>query len=163
MSSLRRPLATATGTAALAAVLLCSPSAASATPAGAAAAGVAEAAGTGSTGTAPAGTVSAIAAPTVLVLTVNHGVGAAVASRTALLICDPAGGDHPLAGPACAELTQVAGDVGALADGAGPCTMIYDPVTVTVDGWWQGSVVSFRATYANSCLLLRQTRAIFDF
>ncbi|MCW2640681.1 MAG: Subtilisin inhibitor-like protein 5 [Dactylosporangium sp.] len=136
MSSLRRLLATAAATAALTAGIVSLPSSASA---------------------------SAYSAPTALFLTVADGEGGDVVSRAVVLTCDPAGGSHPAAQQACNELAAVTGDIDALSEGPDNCIMIYDPVTVTAEGWWQGHVRSFRATYVNSCLLYRQTRAVFDF
>lgn len=136
MSSLRRLLASAIVTTALTAGIVSLPSSASAS-------------------TRPARSV--------LFLTVAHGEGGGTVSWAAVLTCDPAGGSHPAAQEACDELAAVTGDIAALSEDPGPCTMIYDPVTVTAEGWWRGQMKSFRATYANSCVLYRQTRGIFDF
>jgi hypothetical protein len=106
---------------------------------------------------------SAYSGPTALFLTVERGESGGPVGRAALLICDPVGGSHPAAEQACGELATVAGDIAALSEDSGPCIMIYDPVTVTAEGWWQGQVKSFRTTYPNSCVLYRQTRAVFDF
>lgn len=100
---------------------------------------------------------------TVLLLTVAHGEDGAVVSRATVLTCAPAGGSHPAARQACGELTTVAGDVAALSDDSGNCILIYDPVTVTLRGLWQGQEKFFRATYPNSCVLHRQTRTVFNF
>jgi hypothetical protein len=136
MSSLRRLLVGATATATLAAGLVSLPSSAFA---------------------------STRSAPTALLLTVAAGEDGAPVSRVAVLTCEPAGGSHPAAGQACGELASAAGDIAALSEDPGPCTMIYNPVTVTARGWWRGHVTSFHATYANPCVLRRQTRAIFEF
>ncbi|NJC68551.1 hypothetical protein HC031_02255 [Planosporangium thailandense] len=125
------------------------------------------AASTGSDAAASAGAarsgVSARPAPTVLWLTVAHGEAAAPVTRLAVLTCDPAGGNHPAAASACEELSAAAGDIANISQDSGFCTMIYDPVTVTAQGWWQGRPLTYRATYANTCMLHRQTRSLFRF
>ncbi|WP_344119570.1 SSI family serine proteinase inhibitor [Planosporangium flavigriseum] len=112
--------------------------------------------------TAPsAATLSA--ARTTLLLTAARGEDGDRVDRTAVLTCAPAGGTHPAASQACGELSSVAGEVAALSEGSGSCILMYDPVTVTLRGWWQGEEKYFRATYSNSCVLHRQTHAVFDF
>jgi hypothetical protein len=102
-------------------------------------------------------------APTALFLTVAPGESGSPVSRSAVLTCDPVGGSHIEAEQACRELATVAGDIAALAETGESCTLIYDPVTVSVEGWWHGRPTSFSATYGNSCQLHQQTRAIFHF
>jgi hypothetical protein len=106
---------------------------------------------------------SADSARTALLLTVTHDEHGAPITRSATLTCTPVGGSHPAAGPACAELASVSGDISAMSEGPNYCILIYDPVMVTAKGWWQGQPRSFQATYANRCVLYRQTRAVFDF
>ncbi|MEV6654849.1 subtilase-type protease inhibitor [Streptomyces sp. NPDC051219] len=95
-------------------------------------------------------------APSALVLTIAKGEKASTATieRAVTLSCAPTpSGTHPLPESACAELTAVVGNFTQLT--AGPsnvrCTRIWDPVTVTSDGVWQGKRVRWSATYGNPC------------
>jgi hypothetical protein len=101
------------------------------------------------------------------VLTVGHGESAATTAplRAVTLSCTPGpSGTHPAAGPACAELRGVGGDLAALADGTGVlCTRDYDPVVVTVDGVWQGRRVSYERTFANECVKNAGGTSVFAF
>ncbi|MFJ3585869.1 subtilase-type protease inhibitor [Streptomyces sp. NPDC090127] len=94
--------------------------------------------------------------PSALVLAVAKGESATAAQidRAVTLSCAPTpGGTHPAAGPACEELSAVDGDFGQLTrlDNTTPCTHIWDPVTVTGEGVWQGKRVAWSATYGNTC------------
>lgn len=103
-------------------------------------------------------------AATVLTLTVGPGEEASLVHRSALLTCDPVSGSHPHGSAACRELAEVNGDFAGLKgeDGA-ICPLLYDPVTVTARGNWQGRSVEYEATYPNSCLLESMTKPVFDF
>jgi hypothetical protein len=82
--------------------------------------------------------------------------------RTATLLCDPNGGDHPDADTACGELAQVDGvfdDLNVTQDGV--CSMEYDPVRVTATGHWDGTPVAFDRTYGNQCDLAVTTGSVF--
>ncbi|MFG2192452.1 subtilase-type protease inhibitor [Streptomyces sp. NPDC048639] len=113
----------------------------------------------GTTGAAQAAPAEAnsLYAPSAMVLTVGKGNDAATSTvqRAVLLNCFPkAGGTHPAAAAACAELRSVGGEFASLTvhEGPGPmCTKIWDPVVVTADGVWQGKRVSWSQTFANSC------------
>ncbi|TDB74973.1 SSI family serine proteinase inhibitor [Micromonospora sp. KC723] len=83
--------------------------------------------------------------------------------RSAVLVCEPAGGTHPDAADACHAVAHVNGDLSALAFDEGPCTFEYAPVTAHAWGFWQDRPVAWSKTYSNRCLLLRGTRALFDF
>ncbi|MER7958613.1 subtilase-type protease inhibitor [Streptomyces sp. NPDC096030] len=106
------------------------------------------------------------AAPTALVLTVQHGTDAtAPAARAVTLSCYPTGtaGDHPSAAQACAELEEAEGDIASLS--ASPlqmCNTRYAPVTVTAAGVWKGEHVSYAETFSNSCHL-KGKGALFQF
>lgn len=108
-------------------------------------------------------------APSALVLSVGKGGDPATVTvqRAVTLRCSPSPfGDHPAPADACAELRAVGGDFDLLvADGAGtPCTRIWDPVTITADGVWEGRRVTFSHTFGNSCLLHRSdTGVVFAF
>ncbi|GGO87676.1 subtilase-type protease inhibitor [Wenjunlia tyrosinilytica] len=105
---------------------------------------------------APEGTDS-LYAPSALVLTIGKGETAAdsTVQRAVVLRCTPtAGGDHPAAEQACAELRAANGDFNALGAGNSPriCPKIWDPVVVTAQGVWQGKRVDYEETFGNSCM-----------
>lgn len=79
------------------------------------------------------------------------------------LHCEPTGGDHPNAAKACADLLSADGDVQAVEDTDGACTLEYDPVEVTAQGTWRGERVDFEYTYPNPCALANDTGSVFAF
>lgn len=85
--------------------------------------------------------------------------------RTVLLVCSPAvAGTHPNAAAACAELAAAGGDFDRLHGRPMRfCPMIYDPVTLTAAGVWNGASVSYRHTYPNSCGALNRSEYVFAF
>ncbi|MEU9858371.1 SSI family serine proteinase inhibitor [Streptomyces sp. NPDC047974] len=85
----------------------------------------------------------------------------APAARTVTLHCDPAGGDHPRADAACADLDASQGRVDRESDTA--CVLLYDPVEVRAEGVWHGRPVSFARQYGNTCELNARTGAVFAF
>ncbi|MFE2353793.1 protease inhibitor [Streptomyces parvulus] len=115
----------------------------------------------------PAPAPASLYAPSALVLTVGQGESAAATSplRAVTLTCAPkAGGTHPAADVACAELRRAGGDFDALsaADGV-MCTREYAPVVVTVDGVWQGRRLSYERTFANECVKNAGSASVFTF
>ncbi|MCS0603705.1 subtilase-type protease inhibitor [Streptomyces sp. LP11] len=100
---------------------------------------------------APAG----LYAPSALVLTVSHpGQTADTAARAVTLSCAPgATGTHPAPAAACAELRAAGGQLDSLLSTTPgqACTRIWSPVTVTVDGVWQGTRTSWKHSFANAC------------
>ena len=72
-----------------------------------------------------AGAAPAVPGPTNLTLTVHQGAD----TRTAVLHCDPAGGDHPRATAACRELASIGGRLQELSSRRPErlCTMDYRP------------------------------------
>ncbi|MFD2684144.1 protease inhibitor [Streptomyces phyllanthi] len=121
----------------------------------------------GSALASPGGAAAGLYAPSALVLTVGHGESAATAApaRAVTLTCAPTpSGTHPAPAGACAELRAAGGDFDALSGGSeGLCTKQYDPVTVTVDGVWQGRRVAHERTFANECLLNSSESVLFSF
>ncbi|MET8508782.1 subtilase-type protease inhibitor [Streptomyces sp. NPDC004787] len=97
-----------------------------------------------------------------LVLTARYGdtYSALSADATAApfsevtLSCSPhASGTHPNAKEACTELRRVNGDLDALQPEPGVmCPMYFDPITVTVNGVWEGRTVSYERTFGNACV-----------
>ncbi|MDG9700714.1 subtilase-type protease inhibitor [Streptomyces sp. DH37] len=107
-------------------------------------------------------------APSALVLTVGEGEDPATSTvrRAVVLRCSPApGGDHPAPARACGELRAVNGEFAALAEARGDrmCPMIWDPVTVTADGVWEGRRVSYARTFPNACVMADTAPAVFSF
>ncbi|WP_260609686.1 subtilase-type protease inhibitor [Streptomyces sp. WAC06614] len=97
-------------------------------------------------------------APSALVFTVAKGDAATgTVVRATTLSCAPsAQGTHPDPQAACAALNSTDGSFDRLLSAPDPnraCPMIYAPVTVTMDGVWQGSRVSWKHTFANSCTM----------
>lgn len=119
---------------------------------------------------APAGAIPAQAdtgprqAASTLALTITPGEQASLDGKKTALSCDPAGGQHPHANMACAELTRVDGDFDALSVHPNQmCMWLYKPVTVTADGSWHARAVHYRKTYGNDCQLEAATGPVFRF
>lgn len=110
----------------------------------------------GATGIAEAQPAS-LYAPSAVVLTVAQGEDADTAVRASILSCAPtAQGTHPDPKAACAALAATAGTLDVLLaapDSNRACPMHYDPVTVTADGVWKGSRVSWKHTFSNACAM----------
>ncbi len=100
--------------------------------------------------------------PSNFVLTVTPG-GSREPAAVARLMCEPPGGDHPKPVAACHALAAAAGDFTALRGRQAPCPMLYAPVTAAARGMWQGRSVSYRETFPNKCVMLRQRGVVFDF
>jgi hypothetical protein len=64
------------------------------------------------------------------------------------LTCDPAGGTHPFAAEACAELAATGGDIAAIGS-TGGCGGVFQPVEITAWGRWQGQPVWYAETVDN--------------
>ncbi|MER7764538.1 subtilase-type protease inhibitor [Streptomyces sp. NPDC097619] len=111
----------------------------------------------GATGVAEAQPAS-LYAPSAVVLAVSQGEdAAATVLRASTLSCAPtAQGTHPDPQAACAALNATGGSLDGLLAAPDPdraCPMHYDPVTVTVDGIWQGGRVAWKHTFSNSCAM----------
>ncbi|MCY0928125.1 subtilase-type protease inhibitor [Streptomyces sp. H27-H1] len=122
-------------------------------------------AGSGAAGAAPFGGES-LYAPSALVLSVTDGDDptSGTVLRAVTLVCAPRpGGTHPDPAAACAELQAHAPDLDALAEPRpdAACTREWSPVTVTAEGVWQGSRMSYSYTYANPCALWHSTGTAF--
>ncbi|MFC4910860.1 SSI family serine proteinase inhibitor [Actinomadura gamaensis] len=102
------------------------------------------------------------AGSTSLRLTVSYPANTLSGTRTVVLSCDPAGGSHPQAARACADLRAHHGAVDH--DPAeGICPMIYRPVIARAVGRWHDRAVSFRREYGNDCLMHARTGSVFAF
>jgi hypothetical protein len=95
-----------------------------------------------------------------LYLTVTKGDSRSSDTRGTLLLCDPPQG-HARAAEACAELTAVDGDIGALPARDVMCPMVYAPVTVHARGQWSGREVDYVQTFPNGCALGARTGEVF--
>ena len=96
-----------------------------------------------------------------IVLTAAH--AGSLDAEVVRLHCEPTGGDHQNAAKACADLLRADGDVQAVEDTDGACTLEYDPVQVTAQGTWRSEPVDFEATYPNACALAHDTGSVFAF
>ncbi|OKK15989.1 serine protease [Streptomyces sp. CB00455] len=100
---------------------------------------------------------SSLYAPSALVLTVAQGEDPGTVVRASTLSCAPtAQGTHPDPQAACTALAAAAGTLDTLLaapDANRACPMHYAPVTVTADGVWRGSRVSWKHTFSNSCVM----------
>jgi Subtilisin inhibitor-like len=96
---------------------------------------------------------------------VLHTTAGTTPERTVTLQCDPAGGTHPKAAEACADVAKAGGDLAQMPANTNPraCFMIYAPVTVTAKGKWQGQPVRFTEKFPNSCVMRDKTGSVFDF
>jgi len=80
------------------------------------------------------------------------------------LLCPPApDARHPHAAAACADLAAAGGDLDALPGDPHPCPLVYDPVTATATGRWDGHPVTWRRTFPNACHLEAGTGPVFAF
>ncbi len=98
-----------------------------------------------------------------LILTIADGESPQPWDRAASLFCRPPGGTHPEAAAACSQLDRVGGDIDALSAQPMLCTYEYAPVTVTARGHWDDREIDYRETFANRCVMLRETGAVFAF
>ncbi|MET7860694.1 SSI family serine proteinase inhibitor [Streptomyces sp. NPDC005318] len=73
------------------------------------------------------------------------------------------GSNHPKAGEACAALDATGGDLDELPGDPRPCPHLYDPVTVTAEGQYDGRPVVWQRTFANACVLTAVTGPVFRF
>ncbi|MEV3993863.1 subtilase-type protease inhibitor [Streptomyces sp. NPDC049837] len=96
-------------------------------------------------------------APSAVVLAVAQGEDGATVLKASTLSCAPtAQGTHPNPQAACAALAATSGNLDTLLATPDPnraCPMHYDPVTVTADGVWQGSRISWKHTFSNACAM----------
>ncbi|MFD0265022.1 subtilase-type protease inhibitor [Streptomyces sp. NPDC127106] len=112
----------------------------------------------GATGIAEAKPAS-LYAPSALVFAVAKGDDPATATflRASTLSCAPsAQGTHSDPKAACAALKSTDGNLDRLLSAPNPdraCPMHYDPVTVTVDGVWEGGHVAWKSTFSNTCVM----------
>ncbi|MCD2462226.1 MULTISPECIES: subtilase-type protease inhibitor [unclassified Streptomyces] len=114
----------------------------------------------GTAGVAEARTDS-LYTPSAVVLSISKGADASSSTvlRAVTLSCAPtAHGTHPAPEAACAELKAGSQDgaFGGLLALPAPdrmCPQHFDPVTVTVDGVWEGSRTSWQYTFGNACAM----------
>jgi hypothetical protein len=75
--------------------------------------------------------------------------GEVLASST--LTCGPAGGSHPNAEKACAQLSEADGDVSKIPAEDRICTREFKPVVLTAEGTWNSEKRSFKQQFGNRC------------
>lgn len=110
--------------------------------------------------TEPAAGATEAAPETFLVL----GVSGDGHAQFVTLHCDPASGTHPHADATCRALLAAGGDINKLAGQPDTlCPDIYDPVTATASGHYQGAQLIFQRTYPNHCELDTNTAPLFQF
>lgn len=122
----------------------------------------------GATTATAAPAVESLYAPSAVVISKTQGASAdAPAQRAVTLRCLPVGGDHPAPEKACAALREAGGDPAALPryveDTGRVCTREYRPVTVSVQGMWDGRRIDHAQTFSNSCELEKQTASVYAF
>ncbi|MFP8962393.1 subtilase-type protease inhibitor [Streptomyces nanhaiensis] len=125
-------------------------------------------AGSAATAAASPAQPEGLYASSALVLTVGKGEDPATATvlRAAVLSCSPVpGGTHPAPAEACGELRSVDGEFASLVESGRDrmCPMVWDPVTVTADGVWEGRRVSYAHTFSNACVMADAAPAVFSF
>jgi hypothetical protein len=105
-------------------------------------------------------TVATTAPETFMVLGVQGRSGA----QFVTLRCDPVSGTHPHPEAVCKALGASDGDINKVIGQPDTlCPNIYDPVTATASGSYQGMQVIFRRTYSNRCDLAIKTAPVFEF
>jgi hypothetical protein len=123
-------------------------------------AGLAVTALTGTLVATPAAARTALPS-TALVLTIRV-AGQPMAAAT--LRCAPAGGSHRNASDACRAVDAAKGRLDDLKPQVGVlCTALYQPATATATGTWRGTVVRYRKTFSNTCVLTADTGPVFRF
>lgn len=115
-----------------------------------------------STPAPPAGASAQAGRGTALRLTLTFPEQNASGSRTVTLACDPAGGSHPHATQACADLDRSRGRFEHEPDGRA-CTLIYSPVVARAEGSWHGRPARFRREFPNDCVMRAHTDSVFTF
>ncbi|GAA5077186.1 SSI family serine proteinase inhibitor [Nocardia iowensis] len=99
---------------------------------------------------------------TTLDLTVSAGESPGVNPTRVTLTCDPPGGSHTDAAAACVALAAAGGDFDKLVgDPVAVCAQIYDPVTATATGTWQGKTIKWEKQFGNTCELRAKTTPVF--
>lgn len=98
-------------------------------------------------------------------MTLSYSAGQTTGSeaRRAMLTCHPPGGTHRAPAEACQALDAVGGDPAAL--NVSPdvlCPQVYEPVTVTATGSWDGRTISFSRTFGNACEAAAVTGPVFN-
>jgi hypothetical protein len=95
-----------------------------------------------------------------LYVSVTRGEAGSGDTRGTLLLCDPPRG-HEQAVRACGELRAARGEVDRIPLKDTFCPMVYAPVSAAARGEWGGRAITYKETFANSCLLAARTGAVF--
>ena len=115
------------------------------------------------TGLAVAGPAQAAPVPsTTLEIGFAYGEEGTPVDHTVTLTCRPPGGSHPAPAQACKTLRTFGTDLATLDVNPGICTFEYYPVTVTLQGRWEGKELAFQTrTFGNPCAAQRALGAVF--
>ncbi|MGP4110387.1 SSI family serine proteinase inhibitor [Streptomyces sp. 4N509B] len=79
------------------------------------------------------------------------------------LDCGPAGGNHPDPAYACEILAEADGVFEDIRPGTGGCPDVWEPVTITATGTWQGRVVDYGEVITNRMCAALETNDVFAF
>ncbi|MEV7418347.1 subtilase-type protease inhibitor [Streptomyces sp. NPDC089919] len=123
--------------------------------------------GVGAADAAPTG-AARLYAPSALVLTLVDGDTPTEGTilRAVTLSCRPGpSGTHPDPKGACDELRARGGEFDSItrSGSTAMCTREWMPMTVTVDGVWEGTRVAYTHTFANRCDLEHGSGTVFTF
>ncbi|MFI6451195.1 SSI family serine proteinase inhibitor [Streptosporangium amethystogenes] len=84
-------------------------------------------------------------------------------TRSVQLSCAPVFGTHPRAADACAALYPAQGDPARVRPTWMGCVRVYDPVTASATGTWDGQYIQYRRTFSNECDMHAATGPVFEF
>ncbi|WP_093173799.1 SSI family serine proteinase inhibitor [Sinosporangium album] len=99
-----------------------------------------------------------------LLLTFAKGAEPFPADRHTMLVCRSTTGDRPTSAAACRALDEAGGDPAKVEPAKGMlCPAIYDPVTVTATGTWDGKLIRYQHTFGNACDLNIMAGSVFAF
>jgi hypothetical protein len=82
---------------------------------------------------------------------------------TVTVTCDPWGGEHPYTKEVCTQIDTAQGRIDRIPPMAGKaCTTEYNPVTVSVTGFWHGTRVSYESKETNpGCAAISRGHVFF--
>ncbi|MFM9444228.1 SSI family serine proteinase inhibitor [Streptomyces acidiscabies] len=96
-----------------------------------------------------------------LQISVTKGDGHSSDTRGTLLLCNDVPQGHARAAEACEQLRAARGDIRAVPEREGLCTLVYAPVTASARGRWDGRPVRYQQTFGNKCEMAMKTGAVF--
>ncbi|KND32689.1 SSI family serine proteinase inhibitor [Streptomyces acidiscabies] len=111
--------------------------------------------------TAPAQAAQSALPGNWLQISVTKGDDHSSDTRGALLLCNDIPQGHARAAEACEQLRAARGDIRAVPEREGFCTLVYAPVTASARGQWNGRPVQYEQTFGNKCEMAMRTGAVF--